>query len=705
MKIMAIKVFTLIIFVFSQISISGQINNLCSKSTNIKSEKGLIKSVEKPTTKTFGDVYWSEDFDGANWSSTVEEWGLGYQLNPTATLPTHEDGGTWNFVDNLGRNYFWHWSDVGTRGAYSRGTDDDCHTPDPLTITCLPEGTSTENGFMLFEADYFNSTASCVISSNFQKHNSYMMYGPIDFSDKPGAIFKVKTYYRHCCNSDSRLVVQFSTDYDMEADTGTWGDEYQLNNETPTNSYTYTNERDFSANVSAEVVGQSNVYFKISIINCSHYFAYIDDIKFIEPPVNDLVITDNWALYMLDTEDPEYSYWDIAKYNFYGGYTQIPVSLAQPFVKFKAAVTNNGLTDAVNAKASVKFYKDGILDLTTSGDPITVDKYKKDTLRVVSDYTPSDTASYQVSMTVTMDAEDQDQSNNNWVYNFEVGKNVYSRVHHGQEENFVSAGPRNWADGGYDGDMIAQLYDVPEGTSVLLKGLSTYISNYRGRNEEIAAIEAGEFAMIGKVFYNDLETGQVVNTGIATEIYIVQIDDTATWVTLDFVDEGNLELEGGEKLQYYMTIETYTGTEQVLRFEVGTDISVKQPYNNGGLLYLKNKDNWIVTGDNYAIDMIIDTDKHTFLNINICEGEFYTFGDFVLTESGQYIETISLENYIDSIIILSLNVNPTYDISSEIEICLGDTYLFGGEELNQSGEYSHSFISITGCDSTVNLTL
>ncbi|MBI9068136.1 MAG: hypothetical protein JEZ09_12645, partial [Salinivirgaceae bacterium] len=579
-----------------------------------ESVKETIKSATPAASKDQGDVYWSEDFDGANWTSTVEAWGQGYKLIPTATLPTHADGGTWKFVDNLGLDYLWHWSDVGTRGAYSVGADDDCHTPDPATVAKLPEGTSTENGFMIFEGDYFNTTASCVITSDVKEHDTYMVYGPIDFSDKPGAIFNIKTYYRFCCDPESKFVLQFCDDFDMTAGTGTWGDEYRINSETPNNDYTYTYERDFSINVSADVIGKNNVYFKISIITISHYFAIIDDIKFIEPPVNDLLVTDNWAHYLIDTEEDDEMINTDAKYNFYGGYTQIPVTLASPFVKFKSAVTNNGLTDAVNAKATVEIYKNGVLDLTAIGDPITVNKYTKDTLKIVTDYTPSDIASYQVSMNVDMDAEDNDLSNNSWGYNFEAVSNVYSRVYHGHEDDFSSAGPRDWKDGGYDGDMIAQYYDVPEGTSVALKAISVYMHDYRGRDAEIAAIEAGSFAMIGRVFLRDLETGENVNTGIATEVYPVNISDTATWVTLDFVDEGNLNLTGVIHKQYFMAIETFTGTQQELRFEVGTELSLKQPNGNGGWVYLKSKEKWAITGDNYAIDMILNI-PNEFVNV------------------------------------------------------------------------------------------
>ncbi|MBI9067018.1 MAG: T9SS type A sorting domain-containing protein [Salinivirgaceae bacterium] len=574
-------------------------------------EQKLVELKQGFEPKAYGDIIWQEDFNGAKWSSTVVQDSLGYLLDPTATLP---EG--WDFVDSLNMNYYWHWSDVGIRGASCIGEDDDCHTPDSVVISRLPEGTSVDNGFMLFEADYFNTTEDCELVTDIQEHHSYFEYGPIDFSDYPGVIFNCKNYNYFCCNADSRLVIQFCTDYNPETGEGLWSEEYKFNAETPIASYTYVSERDRHINVSASVAGNSNVYFRISLIDASHYFNIIDDIKFYEQPTYDLQMEDAWADYMYDAEDTAYSVWSASKYNFYGGYTQIPRNLLAPFVKFRGAVANFGTSEAVNSKLNVKIYKNDILDYSASTDPINIPSGEKDTLRLFADYTPLGVGDYQVSMSVTQDAADEVSENNNWGYNFEVVSNVYSRVYHGNEENFESAGPRDCAYGGFDGDRLAQLYDIPDGLSASLNSISVYIPNYDGLDDEIAAIENGEFAMIGRVYYDDPTSGETVDAEIATDIYVLQINDTATWLSLNFIDEGNLTLEGGPQKQYYMAIETFTETVQELRFEVGTDPTLKQPYGNGGLVYLSSQGGWYATGDNYAIDMILDISTPPILTFN-----------------------------------------------------------------------------------------
>jgi hypothetical protein len=89
----------------------------------------------------------------------------------------------------------------------------------------------------------------------------------------------------------------------------------------------------------------------------------------------------------------------------------------------------------------------------------------------------------------------------------------------------------------------------------------------------------------------------------------------------------------------------------------------------------------------------------------ICDGDSYTFGTQTLTISGEYEETFSSISGCDSVVTLTLTVNPVYDVTDEAEICDGDSYTFGTQTLTTSGEYEETFSSISGCDSVVTLTL
>src|SRR3989339_555232 len=59
----------------------------------------------------------------------------------------------------------------------------------------------------------------------------------------------------------------------------------------------------------------------------------------------------------------------------------------------------------------------------------------------------------------------------------------------------------------------------------------------------------------------------------------------------------------------------------------------------------------------------------------------------------------------DSIVTLNLTINQSYNEIIEITICNGETYSFGNQVLKFPGEYSEVFISVLGCDSLVSLNL
>ncbi len=93
------------------------------------------------------------------------------------------------------------------------------------------------------------------------------------------------------------------------------------------------------------------------------------------------------------------------------------------------------------------------------------------------------------------------------------------------------------------------------------------------------------------------------------------------------------------------------------------------------------------------------------IEANICEGEVFEFGGSQLTESGTYQTSFISTSNCDSTVTLTLNVLDTIQTTIEETICQGEIFEFGGSQLTESGTYQSSFISTSGCDSTVTLTL
>ncbi|PHN02093.1 T9SS type A sorting domain-containing protein [Flavilitoribacter nigricans] len=97
--------------------------------------------------------------------------------------------------------------------------------------------------------------------------------------------------------------------------------------------------------------------------------------------------------------------------------------------------------------------------------------------------------------------------------------------------------------------------------------------------------------------------------------------------------------------------------------------------------------------------------KNTELEAEICAGESYAFGGNNLTVMGTYVNVLVAENGCDSIVTLQLTVLPELSEMISAVICAGDTYEFGDLMLDISGTYQETFTAANGCDSLVELNL
>lgn len=91
----------------------------------------------------------------------------------------------------------------------------------------------------------------------------------------------------------------------------------------------------------------------------------------------------------------------------------------------------------------------------------------------------------------------------------------------------------------------------------------------------------------------------------------------------------------------------------------------------------------------------------------VCSGHSFNFNGTLLNNAGIYHDTlVSSVTGCDSIITLSLTVNPVINTSLNQSVCSGHTYNFNGTSLSTAGIYKDTLSStVTGCDSIVTLTL
>jgi gliding motility-associated-like protein len=105
------------------------------------------------------------------------------------------------------------------------------------------------------------------------------------------------------------------------------------------------------------------------------------------------------------------------------------------------------------------------------------------------------------------------------------------------------------------------------------------------------------------------------------------------------------------------------------------------------------------------LELTVNPSYFTNLEETICQGETISIGNQTFSDPGTYTVYLQSSNGCDSTITLDLTLNTPYFINLADTICAGDSLLFGGTFLLESGIYSQYLQSVNGCDSTVSLSL
>ena len=89
----------------------------------------------------------------------------------------------------------------------------------------------------------------------------------------------------------------------------------------------------------------------------------------------------------------------------------------------------------------------------------------------------------------------------------------------------------------------------------------------------------------------------------------------------------------------------------------------------------------------------------------ICSNETHSFNNQTLNTTGVYLDTLSQTNSCDSIIRLTLSVNPVDTTDITETICSNETHSFNNQTLNTTGVYLDTLSQSNSCDSIIRLTL
>lgn len=91
--------------------------------------------------------------------------------------------------------------------------------------------------------------------------------------------------------------------------------------------------------------------------------------------------------------------------------------------------------------------------------------------------------------------------------------------------------------------------------------------------------------------------------------------------------------------------------------------------------------------------------------LTLCAGQTVTVGPFTHSETGIYEDNIFSLDGCDSIVTTNLTILPAPSSSQSVSICFGYPYEIGGSAHTESGVYSDTVSTVSGCDSIVVTTL
>ena len=106
-----------------------------------------------------------------------------------------------------------------------------------------------------------------------------------------------------------------------------------------------------------------------------------------------------------------------------------------------------------------------------------------------------------------------------------------------------------------------------------------------------------------------------------------------------------------------------------------------------------------------TLNLSVNPVANTNLTAAICEGSSYTENSFNVSEAGTYTQNLQTINGCDSIVTLNLSVNPVANTNLAVAICEGSAYTENGFNVSEAGTYTQTLHTVNGCDSIVTLTL
>ena len=486
-------------------------------------------------------------------------------------------------IENVGGYGDWIWSTESTQGQWGANAG-------------LIESPTVDNGFMLIDADWFNTYPNNGVEDGAVGENainSSFTIGPIDLSssETSALVLQFYSYYRICCfaagNGANDMNVYISTDNGVTFEDLNYieGDIYETNVGTQTLS---------QIPLGAYAPNVENVYFKFEWIG-THYFWMIDDMSIIQQPAYDLKMLSAW----LTMEDP-------ANIEYYA----IPESQMPNEMLFGAEIYNYGYNDETNVLLS------GAIDGTALSTSTTYELVESDSTRLIEtdffDISSLTEGTYSFTNTVESGGDDVLIEDNTLSREFMITENEYKLD--GLYDTFDYLGT-GWPFGedNADGVRFANYFDIKETATLTSARIGLYLNSFDTSLGTFETTSGGEV-----IFYLCDTTGILDPAVESLDMNLGGVIWESDYIMIQewMVDEGFVSVEIPEielnPNAYFLVAELYSNglNNDIIIYD---DTSVPQPWF-ASMYWSPGDETWYSNGNALAIHMGIN--GLNYANIN-----------------------------------------------------------------------------------------
>ncbi len=106
-----------------------------------------------------------------------------------------------------------------------------------------------------------------------------------------------------------------------------------------------------------------------------------------------------------------------------------------------------------------------------------------------------------------------------------------------------------------------------------------------------------------------------------------------------------------------------------------------------------------------TINLNIYQSEPAFTNAYVCPGDSLWFNDSYISDPGVYSDTIAIGSSCDSIVFLTLDYHPEYELDRNFAFCEGDSIFVAGDWQSETGVYTDTLQTQYGCDSIVHYSI